>query len=404
MRGAWLVMKKEFMELMKDRKTMFFSFGMPLILYPALFGMMSKMHQRDKEQRQSKPSRVYLVDPGSLLAPILKADTKDFELVSAPGGDIQKAIRDENLDLSLVVPADAADAFKAQRPFQITAYYNTVGDDSTEAFDRLQKLLKTQGDAWVKARLQNLNASPDLVRPTTVEEKDVSDPALEAGKVLGILVPYIVLIAMFGPIMGQGSGMTAGERERGTLMSLLATRIPRSQIAIGKLMALFSLGVLGMAANVLGIAFSANTFIDHSVQAAHGAAPQASASLLQVASPGTLALMFLLLVPVALVMVAFVLTVGIRAKTQREATTALMPGMVVIIVLGVFSLSPGLEKVNAIHFVPILNASMSIREMFNQQFSWAHYALALVINVVMAAIFTALAAKTLDREDVLFKS
>ena len=403
MRGAWLVMKKEFLELSKDRKTLFFMFAMPLILYPALFGMMSKMHARDESQRKSKPSRVYVVDPGSVLLPALQADTKDFQLVPSPAGDLQKALRDKKLDLSLDVSPNASDDLKAQRPIKITAFYNKVEDDSSEAFDRFNQLLKTQGDTWVKARLQTLNASADLATPAAVEEKDASDDTLEKQKLLGILVPYIVLIAMFGPIMGQGSGMTAGERERGTLMSLLSTRIPRSQIAIGKLLALFALGVLGMASNVLGIALSANSMIDHPAKAAAGTA-QAPASLLQVASPSTLGLMFVLLIPVALVMVSFVLTVGIRAKTQREAATALMPGMFVIVILGVFSMSPGLENMAAIHFVPIINASMSIREMFSQQFNWGHYLLALGINTALAAGFTAIAAKTLDREDVLFKS
>jgi sodium transport system permease protein len=403
MRGAWLVMKKEFLELSKDRKTLFFMFVMPLILYPALFGMMSKMHERDESQRLGKPSRVYLVDPSSVLMPALKADTKDFELVPAPDGDLQKALRDKKLDLSIEVPPGASEDLKAQRPIKITAFYNKVEDDSSEALDRFNQVLKGQDESWVKARLQALNASTDLAVPASVEMKDASDDTLEKQKVLGILVPYIVLIAMFGPIMGQGSGMTAGERERGTLMSLLSTRIPRSQIALGKLMALFALGVLGMASNVLGIALSTNSMVDHGAKAANGAVA-AQSSLLQVASPSTLGLMFLLLVPVALVMVSFVLTVGIRAKTQREAATALMPGMFVIVILGVFSMSPGLENMAAIHFVPIINASMSIREMFSQHFSWAHYLLALGINLALAAAFTYIAAKTLDREDVLFKS
>lgn len=403
MRGAWLVMKKEFLELSKDRKTLFFMFVMPLILYPALFGMMSKMHERDKSQREGKPSRVYVVDPSSVLMPALKADTKDFELVPAPEGDLQKALRDKKLDLSIEVSPGANEDLKAQRPIKITATYNEVEDDSSEALGRFNKVLKAQEDSWVKTRLQALNAPADLVVPANVEKKDASDDTLEKQKVLGILVPYIVLIAMFGPIMGQGSGMTAGERERGTLMSLLSTRIPRSQIALGKLMALFTLGVLGMASNVLGIALSTNSMVDHGTKAAAGAA-QAQSSLLQVASPSTLGLMFLLLVPVALVMVSFVLTVGIRAKTQREAATALMPGMFVIVILGVFSMSPGLENMAIIHFVPIINASMSIREMFSQQFSWTHYCLALGINLALAAAFTFVAAKTLDREDVLFKS
>ena len=130
----------------------------------------------------------------------------------------------------------------------------------------------------------------------------------------------------------------------------------------------------------------------------------ATASILQMASPATLGLTLLLLAPVSLVMVAFVLTVGIRAKSQREAATALMPGMFVIIILGVFSMAPGIEKMAIIPFVPIINASVAIREMFGQQFNATHYMLALGINAAFALILTSIAAKTLDREDVLFKS
>ena len=408
MRGAWLVTKKEFMELAKDKRTLFFTFIMPLFLYPALFTMIAKMSQRDQAQREAKPSQVYLVDPGNVLSPAIKADTGHFALVPMPPADITAALREKRLDLAIEVPADAAESIKASKTFTVTAQVNNAEDDSSLALKRLKDLLKTQDQGWVNARLQALNAPADLVKPTTVEVKDASDQVLEQAKFLGIMLPYIILITMFMPIMGNGGGMTAGERERGTLMSLLSTRIPRSQIAMGKLMALFALGVLSMATNVIAMVFSAGaiTGTDSAPAAGQAAAmgPAAKASLLQLIGPGSLVLMLLLLVPVALVMVSFVLNIGIRAKTQREAAAALMPGMFVIIGLGVFSISPGIEKMAVTHWIPILNASMSIREMFTQQFSYAHYLLALGINAALALVLTSMAAKTLNREDVLFKS
>lgn len=404
MRGAWLVMKKEFMELAKDKRTLFFTFVMPLFLYPALFAMIAKMSQRDQAQREAKPSQVYLVDPGSVLAPALQADSKHFALVAAPSGDAAAAVREKRLDLAVEVPAGAADAIKAQKTFTVTVHVNKAEDDSELALKRLKDALKDQDQTWVGARLQAISAPADLVKPTEVKVEDASDEAMQQAKFLGIMLPYLILITMFMPIMGNGGGMTAGERERGTLMSLLSTRIPRSQIAVGKLMALFALGVLSMATNVIAMFFSAGmiTGTDGAAQSASSAA--AKASILQLFGPGSLMLMLLLLVPVALVMVSFVLNVGIRAKTQREASAALMPGMFVIIGLAVFSISPGIEKMAVTHWVPILNASMSIREMFGQQFSYAHYFLALGINTALALILTSMAAKTLDREDVLFKS
>ncbi|HET8714395.1 MAG TPA: ABC transporter permease subunit, partial [Holophagaceae bacterium] len=216
-------------------------------------------------------------------------------------------------------------------------------------------------------------------------------------------LPYILLISMFGGIMNNGASMTAGERERGTLMSLLSTRIPRSQIALGKLMALFVLGVLSAASSVIGsgLGFS---IVGRQIADAGAGSASTSASLLQMAGPSILLRTLLLLVPVALLMVSFVLLVGIQARTQREAATALMPGLVVIIVLGVFSMAPGIEKMAVIPYVPIVNASLSIREMFGQQFVLSHFLIALALNTVLAAVLTLFAARTLNREDVLFKS
>ena len=405
MRGAWLVMKKEFLELTKDKRTLFFTFVVPMFLYPGIFVMIAKMGQREEAQREASPSQVYLVDPSSTLAPALRADTKHFNLVPAPSGGAVAALREKRLDLAIEVPNDAADAIKASKTFTVTAQVNTIEDGSKLALKRLNELLKNQDQTWVNARLQALNAPAELVKPSIVEEKDISDDALVQAKILGIMLPYLILITMFMPIMGNGGSMTAGERERGTLMSLLSTRIPRSQIAVGKLMALFVLGVVSMAMGVLAMFFSAPmmTGADGAAQAA-AASTAAKASLLQIFGPGSLMLMLILLVPVALVMVSFVLNVGIRAKTQREAAAALMPGMFVIIGLAVFSINPGVEKMAYTHWVPILNVSMSIREMFSQQFSYAHYFLALVINSALAVALTSMAAKTLNREDVLFKS
>ncbi len=404
MRGAWLVMKKELLELSKDRKTVFFTFALPLLLYPLIFGVMGKMAMRDDAQRKGKPSKVCIVDPASVLTPFLQADSKKFEIVPTPEGDLTKALRDKTVDLAIEVPASASDDLKNQKTLVVTATQNSAEDDSGLALKRLKDLLRDQDKTWVDARLKALNASPDLATPSKVEVKNAADLALELGKGLGVWIPYILLIGMFTGVMNHGASMTAGERERGTLMSLLSTRIPRPQIAAGKLMALFVLGLASALANVVGTAIGFNTLAGDIAKASAANGTQGSASLLQMASPSTLGLTLLLLIPVALMMVAFILAVGIRARTQREAGTALMPGMFVIILLGVFSMAPGIEKMAFVPFLPIINASVAIREMFGQQFNATHYALAFGINTILAVALTALAAKTLNREDVLFKS
>ena len=81
MRGALLIAKKEFLELSKDRKTLFFAFVLPFLLYPAIFGMMAKMGKRDEAQNRNKASRIYVSDPSGVLDGILASYTKRFERV-----------------------------------------------------------------------------------------------------------------------------------------------------------------------------------------------------------------------------------------------------------------------------------------------------------------------------------
>ena len=107
MRGVGLIFKKEWMEFSKDRRTLFFTFVIPLILFPAIFTMMTKMAQGDSDRRRGQASRIVLNDPGEVVKPFLRGDAKSFQLVETPGGDLKQALRDKKFDLSVEVEADA---------------------------------------------------------------------------------------------------------------------------------------------------------------------------------------------------------------------------------------------------------------------------------------------------------
>ena len=108
MRGALLVCKKEFLELGKDRKTLFFTFVLPLLLYPLLFGMIGKLNKNDEAKRQGRASRVVLVDPAQVLTPLIQSDARHFERVDKAVPEARKALTNQDLDLIVEVEPDAA--------------------------------------------------------------------------------------------------------------------------------------------------------------------------------------------------------------------------------------------------------------------------------------------------------
>lgn len=412
MRGAWLIFKKEFLELSKDRKTLFFTFVMPLVLYPVLFTMMGRLSQNDQSQRRSRPSRVHLVDPDRVLEASLQAQPRTFTLVPAPEGDLAKALLDQKLELALEVEAGTPGRLARQETFALKATYDRSDDSSKLALERLKEMLKKEDAQWVQARLQALGASPQLATPTRLEARSVSNMALFLGKLLGSFLPYILIIMMYAGSMQHGIYVTAGEKERGTLLSLLSTRLPRNQIIWGKLLYIFSIGLIATLMNLLSMAVSMGRLLTSEVSHAGAQGAQAAAEvagqaalggLASLANPATLGLSFLLMIPLGLFFSNFILLGGIQAKNTMEAGTALTPGIFVVVVLGVFSMAPGLEKMALLPYVPIVNVSLAIRKLFSQQANAVEYLVALAMTIGLAGLMTWVSTRLLNRESAIFK-
>jgi sodium transport system permease protein len=367
--------------------------------------MMGKLSQSDAASRKGKPSRVQVLDPGQVVAPLLRADAKAFEIVAAPPGDVKQAIRDQKLEMLLEVDAEAAAKLERQQTFGLKATYDKSDDSSKLALSRLKEVMTKQDKGWVQARLKALGASTDLAVPSRLETADAGDMGLFVGKLLGGILPYILMLIMFAGSMQHGIYATAGEKERGTLLSLLSTSLPRNQIIWGKLLYVFSIGLISALINLLSMGLSIGRMF--TAEASHGAATAATGaqgmgSLAALANPLILGLTFLLMVPLGLLFANFIVMMGIQAKNTVEAGTAIMPGFMVVMVMAVFSMAPGIEKLAFLPYVPILNVSLAIRKLFSQQGNALEYAIAFVMTVGLAGTLTWLSTRLLNRESALF--
>lgn len=404
MRGALLILKKEFLELGKDRKTLFFTFVMPLLLWPLMFGMMTKLGQNDAAKRKGQPSRVHLVDPGAVLASRLQAKDKLFTLVDRPQGDLKQALKDQKLELVVEVEAEAPGRIARSETFEVKALVDESERSSELALKRLKETLQTMDKELVGARLKALGASTQLAEPSRIKSSNASSAGQEIAKVFGSFLPYMLMIMMFTGAMQHGIYATAGERERGTLQTLLATRLPRSQIIWGKLLYIFCMGLFATIMNLASMGFAFGKIIGGAAGGAGEAGSRAGmASLSSIADPVTLGLSLLLMLPLALFFSNFILLGGIQAKNTVEAGTALTPGIFVVIFLGVFSMAPGLEKMAFLPYMPIINVSLAIRKLFAQQGNAFEYILALGMTIGLAGLMTWLSTRILNRESAIFK-
>jgi sodium transport system permease protein len=395
MRGALLIAKKEFLELSKDKKTMFLAFVLPFLLYPAIFGMMAKMGKRDEAQNQNKASRVFVADPSGVLSGVL-ADAKRFERVPRPEGDLKQAIRDQKLELAVEVDAKADEALQKHETFALTATMDESERASELALKRLKEALATQEKTWVQSRLQSLGASAQLAEPAKLVTRNAADTALEIGKFLGKLLPYLLMIMMYTGSMQHGIYATAGEKERHTLLSLMATRLPRNQIILGKLLYIFCMGVISALLNLLSMSISMGII-------AGGETGGSVQALAAIANPVTLGLTFLIMVPLGLFFSNFILLMGIQAKNTIEAGSAITPGIFLVVFLGVFTMAPGVEKMAFLSYIPVVNVCVALRKMFSMQPNWLEYGIAFAMTVGLAGLMTLVSTRLLNQEKALFK-
>ncbi len=403
MRGAFLICKKEFLELAKDKRTLFFTFVLPILLYPVLFLVVGSLGRSDADQRAGSPSRIAILDPSRALEPRLRTDDRHFRCMSMPNEDPGQALKSRTLDLVITVEGDALAKLERGQTFEVKVLVDETEPSSSLALERLREALDTLDREEVAQRLAHLEASPELVHPSRIVTRDVSEPGMGMAKTLGAFLPYVLVLMMFQGSMQHGIHATAGEKERGTLQSLLATALPRRHIIWGKLAYIFCMGLLAAILNLLSMGLSMAIVVQRLASGTAKIQAEAAASLVQMADPGVLALGFLLLLPLGLLFSSFILFMGLRARSAAEAGTSLMPGLLVILVLGAIALAPGLDRIPALTYVPVLNVSIAIRNLFSQQARPWDLLVAFGMTTVFSALMTWASTRMLDRESVLFK-
>jgi sodium transport system permease protein len=206
--------------------------------------------------------------------------------------------------------------------------------------------------------------------------------------------------------------ITAGEKERGTMETLLCSPVARLDLVLGKFLLVLTGSLASMFFVVASMAGSAllggALFFGSSGAAAAGALPPGTAAggmgSLPSIDPLGLAGVFAMVLPVAVLFSAVALTVSLFAKSYKEAQSYLGPLIVVVLVPGMIAALPGTELTARTALIPLLNLSLVCKEMLSGSWPWGYIALIFGSSSLYAAGALALAVRMFNREDVLFRS
>ena len=403
---------KELKDSLRDRRTLLSTIIIPTLVMPLLtFGIGKVATTVVNKAREEIPVIVILGGEDSPGVVAQLKQSKKLRVAASPD-DWKQRINDKKIRAAVQLPAGFEAGLKAGAAPAVTIYYYEGELKSQLGVGEVERFLRELRDQTITARLAERSLPATLAKPFDFKRENVAPPEKVGGAIFGGIVPYLIIILCFSGAMYPAMDLTAGEKERGTMETLLCSPVARVDIVLGKFLMVLtgSLSAMGFMLLSMGTtaAIAGTLFAGGSAGAKVAAASQGRdavvVSVMPVIDPlglfGVLAMVF----PVAVMFAAVAFTVALFAKSYKEAQSYLAPLMIVVIMPAVVGMLPGIDLNARLALVPLLNLSLVCKEMLSGVWHWNYIALIFGSSCVYAAVALALAVKMFNREDVLFRA
>ncbi len=346
LRVIGLVYRKEMRETLRDRRTLFIMIVLPILLYPLLMlGVTSVASKRVKGLAERR--HPVAVEGASVVLARHLAGTAGLTVVTTP--DALAAVREGRAAVGVRVP-DGLDAdLEAGRPSRLEIVFSNVDERSLAARGALRQALKELRDSVLERRL----GDPELLHPFETEETDVSGvsgASAAIARILGLFLVLMMLTASFYPAIDLG----AGEKERGTLETLLVAPVGRAELVLGKYLTILT---VSLSAAVLNLAAMGLTF-----SRLAGILPGAGPETFRV-DAGGIAAMLLLLLPLGALFSAASLALSAFARTYKEGMHYLTPLAVVVTPLAMVASLPDVRLDVGLALLPVTGSILLFRDL-----------------------------------------
>jgi len=387
--SAWTVVcLKELKDTLRDRRTLLMMIVVPVLLYPTLLIVSEQLLLFGMRSLEAEAAPVAVVGevPGEL-ARLLDASAS---IVVVPiGGDPEGAIRTDSVTAAAVL-GPSADA-EGTRP--VTLLFDGASDRSRRGRAELARVLDAWRDTLVTARLQERGLPETFALPVTVADSSIARPDEVGGYTLGRILPLLLVVITLLGAFYPAIDLAAGEKERGTLETLLTAPVPAGAIVAGKFVTVALTGIVAAGLNLGSMLLTFQT----------GALQLTAAMGLEVSLPlSAVLLIFATLVPLAVLFGAVFLGIAVRSSSFKEAQNALTPVYMLVIVPAMLPIFPGIDFGPLLALTPVAGVSFLFRDLMTGDADVLLGTLVLSSTALYAGAGLFFAARAFGSERVLF--
>ena len=401
--NKWQVLLvKEIKHLFRDTKTIVQTVVVPTFITPLLVGGIFWYvgSIATEETKKTYEVSVYSSSDSVLIDELNKSDrlvvTEEDSVVS-----VIDAVTQDNSEIGLVLDEDFTEDLKSNTSAKLTIYSKDI-----DTFSQAQSLVLNIVDDYEEnirtSRLELLNLDENYVNPITIDEEDLTTEEESAGSIFGAILALFFVMYVISGSMYPAIDLGAGEKERGTMETLISTNISSVDIIIGKMLSVTSSAILTATFSMLGFAIPLIVIFMFYADSIN---EYLFGLLSAIVNPIALLGVFVLIVPLSVFMGAFLLAISVYAKTPKEAGLLLGNVLIVFIIPCYIPLiNPGLELDLVGALIPCYNLALITNNLIAGTVDWFLYSVALISTIVYCCIAIYITYIMFDDENVIFRS
>ena len=392
-----IIAKKELTDITRDRRTIIMMIVLPFVLIPGLFGVVYTIQSQQAEKATEQQMKVSFF--GQEYAPELYQAFADLDKViildQIPADSVDSYIQNEYLDAAIYVNREYQESIDQNKQAPIIIKFK--GTDSFGITrDRIKSLLTAQENQIITKRMNQLNLKPDIVKAYQIDYKDVASVQEKLGKMAGGFLPYFFIIFGFMGAMYPALDLGAGEKERGTLETILSSPATRLDVVLGKFLVVMLAAFITAFIALGGMYFGIQTFPDLE--------PWVLEIVNQMFTIKNMALIMSLILPISAFFSALLLGLSIYAKSFKEAQSIVGPLNIAIIFPAMIGMIPGIELNAITSLIPILNVSLASKDIIAGTINPWYMVEVYLSLIVFAGLAIVWCVNWFNRESTIFRN
>ena len=386
--------KRELTDILRDKKTLFMMLVVPIVIYPLLIIGMTFLMSSVMNSQAEKTYLVAFDEEDELAAKIAdiienNPDKLSYKLEIVQKSDCKKALEAGDIDIYVSKASDG----------RIALCYLSAKDRSNTALDALTDAFEIYREELQKERIDEAGLDADyLLNPIHYEGEDLSSTEESVGNMIGSIIPFFIVTMILLGALYPSIDVTAGEKERGTLETLLTLPITNFEMIMSKFLAVSCIACASAILNVFSMGGAMAFLVSSSMSLAEDINLEIH---YETFIPGIL---FTLVVMVffALLVTAVCMCTCVFAKNFKEANNYVTPVMLIFMFGSYAAMIPDLELTAQTAAIPIVNVALLVEGLFQFQYNYGLFVIVLFSNVAYSLLAILILGKIYNSEAVLF--